>query len=105
MKPENTPQHDANQGEGDKVAARHYNEQLREFVEGGKVQPAARAAEKFVEQEPVAAARAERKAQRGPAATRLSLDDLMAKGKTVVDRVRPFVERAIGKLRARMARK
>jgi hypothetical protein len=105
MKPENTPHRDANQGEGDRVSARHYNEQLREFVEGGKVEPAARDAETFVEQHPAEAERAERQAKRGPAGTRVSLDDLLARGRTVVDRVRPIVERAIGRLRARIARK
>ena len=32
---------DKNQGEGDKEAAEHYNQQTREFVESGKVKPAA----------------------------------------------------------------
>jgi hypothetical protein len=104
MKPENTP-HDVNQGEGDRVAARHYNQQLRDFVEGGKVEPAAREAESFVEQNPLEARRAERKAKRGPASTRVSLDELIAKGKTVLDRVRPVVERGLASLRARIARK
>ncbi len=31
-----------NQGEGDRDAARHYDEKTREFVESGKVDPAAR---------------------------------------------------------------
>jgi hypothetical protein len=105
MKPVNTPPRDANQGEGDKTAARHYNQQLRAFVEGGKVQPAARDAEAFVEQQPLEAERAERAAKRGPTATRISLDELIAQGRSVVDRVRPVVERAVGKLRARFARK
>jgi len=104
MKPENTP-HDPNQGEGDRVAARHYNQQLRDFVDGGKVDPAARDAETFVERNPIEAQRAERRAKRGPASTRVSLDDLIAKGKTVLDRVRPIVERGVARLRARFARK
>jgi len=105
MKPVNTPPRDANQGEGDRVAARHYNEQLREFVAGGQVEPSARDARRFVDQQPVEARRAERKARRGPRSTRVSLDELIAKGFTVVDRVRPAVERAVGRLRARLARK
>jgi hypothetical protein len=104
MKPDNTPHTDANQGEGDKVAARHYNQQLRDFVAGGKVEPAARAAESYVESQPADAARAERKAKAGPS-SKVSLDELMAKGRSVVERVRPVVERAIGKLRARFDRK
>ena len=105
MKPVNTTPRDVNQGEGDKNAARHYNQQLHAFVESGKVEPAARDAERFVEQQPLEAKRAERKAKRGPSATRVSLDELLAKGRTVVDRVRPIVERAVGKLRTRFARK
>lgn len=34
-----------NQGEGDREAARHYDEKTREFVESGKVEEAARNAE------------------------------------------------------------
>lgn len=34
-----------NQGEGDREAARHYDEKTREFVESGKVDPAASNAE------------------------------------------------------------
>jgi hypothetical protein len=105
MKPENPTSRDVNQGEGDKRAARHYNNNVREFVAGGKVDPAARDAEAFVAQKPEEAARAERKARRGPQATRLSLDELIAQGRTIVDRVRPIVDRAVGKLRARLGRK
>ncbi|MBC7977987.1 MAG: hypothetical protein H7138_23645 [Myxococcales bacterium] len=104
MKPENTPHRDPNQGEGDKVAARHYNEQLREFVAGDKVEPAAREAKAYVDEHPIEAKRAERQGKRGPA-SRVSLDELLAKGKSIVDRARPIVERAVGKLRARIAGK
>jgi hypothetical protein len=105
MKPENTPHSDSNQGEGDKVSARHYNEQLREFVAGDKVDPAARDAKAYVDQHPAEATRAERQAKRGPTGTRVSLDELLAKGRTMVERVRPIVGRAVGKLRARIAGK
>ncbi len=104
MKPENTKPRDPNQGEGDKVAARHYNEQLREFVAGDKVQPAAREAKAYVDEHPIEAKRAERAAKRGPG-TRISLDELLAKGKSIVDSARPVVERAVGRLRARIAGK
>lgn len=105
MKPEKPTQHDANEGEGNRTSARHYNQQLREFVAGGKVEPAAHAAEAYVQQKPKEAARAEKEAQRGPHPTRVSLDEMVAKSRTVVDRVRPFVERALGRLRARLGRK
>lgn len=105
MNPEKPTPPDANQGEGDRVSSRHYNQQVREFVKGGKVEPAARRAEAYVEHEPGDAARAERAAKRGPHTSRVSIDELVAKGRTIVDRVRPIVDRAVGKLRARLARK
>jgi hypothetical protein len=104
MNPEKPTERDANQGEGNRVAARRYNDQLHEFVAGGKVEPAARAAESYVEQRPEEAARAERKAKRGPH-THVTLDEMVAKSRTVVERVRPLVDRAVGKLRARFGRK
>jgi hypothetical protein len=100
MKSDNPTSRDVNQGEGDRRAARHYDSNVREFIAGGKVEPAARDAEAFVAQHPEEAARAERKARRGPGTTRVSLDELVAKGRTLVERVRPIVDRAIGKLRA-----
>jgi hypothetical protein len=105
MKPEKPTQHDANEGEGNRTSARHYNQQLRDFVAGGKVEPAAHAAEAYVRQKPEEAARAERQARRGPRSTGVTLDELVAKSRTVVDRVRPFVDGALGRLRARLGRK
>ena len=82
--------HHPDQGEGDRVSVRHYNQQVREFVAGHQVE---------------SAARAERKARSGPRPTRVSLDELVEMGRTVIDRVRPYVERGVGKLRARFQRK
>ena len=96
MKPEQptppgkTDGRDPNQGEGDRVSARHYNEQLREFIAQHRV---------------ASSARAERRARGGPRPTRVSLDELVAMGRTVADRVRPYVERVVGRLRARFDRK
>jgi len=101
MKPEKPTHQDANEGEGNRIAARHYNQQLRDFVAGGKVDPAAHAAETYVRDNPEEAARAERKARRGPHATGITLDEMVARSRTVVDRVRPIVERTLGRLRAR----
>lgn len=95
---------DANQGEGDKASARHYNNKVREFVAEGKVDEAARDAKAYVESSPREADRAERKARKGPRGTRVSLDELMAKGRSIVDRVKPMVERATSKLRSRLNR-
>jgi hypothetical protein len=41
---------------------------------------------------------------RGPH-TKVSLDELVDMGRTVVDRVRPYVVRGVGRLRARFHRK
>jgi hypothetical protein len=105
MKPEKPTQHDANEGEGNRTSARHYNQQLHDFVVSGKVEPAAHEAEAYVRQQPDDAARAERKARRGPHSTRITLDEMVATSRSVVDRVRPIVERAVGRLRARFGRK
>ena len=97
---------DPMQGEGDRISARHYNRNVREFVAEGKVDEAADEAKRYVEQEPEDAARAERTARRGPHhGTRVSVDELVAKSRTVIDRERPLVERAIGKVRSRLRRK
>lgn len=108
MKPDNSSQggKDPNQGEGDKVSARHYNRSVREFVADGKVDEAAEDARLFVERDPAAAERAEQQAKRGPhGGTRVSVDELVAKGRSIVDRVRPFIERASNKFRSRLGRK
>jgi len=105
MNPDKPTKRDENQGEGDRVASRHYNQHVREFVGSGQVDPAARSAEAYVEQKPDDAARAERHAKRGPKSERVSVDELIAKGRTVVERLRPIVHRAVGKLRARLAKR
>ena len=92
---------DPMQGEGDKASARHYNRDLREFIAEGKVEEAAEDAKLYVERDPDDAERAEEKAKRGPRSKRVSVDDLIAKGRTVVDRIRPYV----AKLRSKLGRK
>lgn len=104
MRPRNTSQ-DPNQGEGDKASARQYNNDLREFVSEGRVDEAAQDARRYVERDPADAERAEARAKRGPRGKGVSVDELIAKGKSVVDRVRPYVERASQKLRSRFGRK
>ena len=105
MRPRNTSQ-DPNQGEGDKLSARHYNSDLREFIAEGKVDDAAEDARLYVERDPDDAERAEAKAKRGPRrGAGVTVDELIAKGKTVIDRVRPYIERAQHKLRERFGRK
>lgn len=94
-----------NQGEGDRASARNYNRKLREFVAAGKVDDAAREAAQYLERDPAAAERAERAARKGPHHPVVSVDQLVAMGKTVVDRVRPFFERVVDGVRSRLGRK
>lgn len=94
------------QGEGDRISARHYNRDLREFIAEGKVDDAARDARLYVERDPEDAERAEEAAKHGPRrGRRATVDELIAKGRSVFDRVRPYVERASHKLRSRFGRK
>ncbi len=81
---------DPNQGEGDRASARVYNENVREFISRGKVDRAASDARDYVEHEPEDARRAEKAAKhksRKHGSIR-SVDDLIAMGRTVMDRVR-----------------
>src|SRR5829696_4647989 len=93
---------DPNQGEGDRLSARRYDRHAREFIAEGKVPDAANEARLFVERDPDDAAKAEDVAKRGPKGTRwASVDEMIAKGHSVLDRVRPMVDR----LRARLGKK
>ena len=85
-----------NQGEGDRDADEKYRTDVREFISKGKVTGAAKDARDFVETHPEAARRAEEAAKRGP---RTTVDDLIAKGRTVADRVK----RAVSRLRDRVS--
>ena len=103
MKPDK-PTQDRNQGEGDRTAARRYDHHVRDIVAGGKVDPAARDAEDYVERRPEDAARAERKARRGPQSTRVTLEELVAKGHTVVDRLESLARRVTARFGRRSDR-
>jgi hypothetical protein len=97
---------DPNQGEGDRISARRYDRNVREFIAEGKVPDAANEARLFVEHEPEEATKAENAAKRGPmGGRRATVDELVAKGHSVIERVRPMVRRAVGNLRARLGRK
>ena len=76
---------DQNQGEGDKVSARKYNNDLRDFISTGKVNKAAADARDYVDRDPEGAARAERKAKRG---TVRPIDEIVAMGRSLVERVK-----------------
>ncbi len=90
---------DPNQGEGDREAARKYDADAQAFIAEGKVPQAAREARAALEADPAAAAKAEREAKRGPASndSHLSLEELVAKGKSAVEKVVDRVRDAIKK--------
>ena len=96
---------DPNQGEGDRISARRYDKHAREFVAEGKVPAPATDARLSGERAPVAAATAAATARRGPKGRMISVDEIVAKGHSVIERVRPMVSRAVGNLRARFGRK
>ena len=110
---------DPNQGEGDRLSARRYDRHVREFIAEGKVPKMEGASERwragpdaadearlFVERDPDDAAKAERAAKRGPSGSRsASVDEIVAKGRSVMERALPVVRRAAGSLRARFGRK
>lgn len=95
---------DPNQGEGDRKSARRYDRHVREFVADGKVDEAASEAKTYVDRDPDGAEAAERAARRSPSQRRVSVDEIVAKGHNVLDRVRPFVQRAVAGVRARLHR-
>jgi hypothetical protein len=104
MKPDK-PTQDGNHGEGDRFSARRYNQHVREFVAGGKVEPSARDAEVYVERKPEDAERAERAASRGPHPTRVSIDELMAKGHSMLDKVQGMLHRVADRFGRRSDRR
>lgn len=89
---------DPNQGEGDRASARRYNEHVRDFVNRGEPDRAARDARDYVEREPDDAARAERRAKRG---TVRPVDEIVGMARTFVERVK----RRIAVLRERYHKK
>ncbi|HSD87798.1 MAG TPA: hypothetical protein VLB44_09805 [Kofleriaceae bacterium] len=96
---------DPNQGEGDRISARRYDNHVSEFVAEGKVPDAAKEARNYVERDPEDAVKAEERAKRGPFSTRVSVDELVAKGHTVIERIRPVVDRMVGTIRSKFGRK
>ena len=90
---------DPNQGEGDRASARRYDRHVRDYVAQGKVPEAAGKAKDYVEHHADEAARAERQARHGGSRS-ATVDELVAKGQSVLARVR----QAASNLRARLAR-
>jgi hypothetical protein len=69
---------DPNQGEGDRLAARRYDQHLESFVAQGKPAGAAEDARAWVDAHPNDAAHAERTARRGPHPLRSALTGVLA---------------------------
>jgi hypothetical protein len=90
----NNDRKDPNQGEGDRASARRYDKHAREFVHEGKVPPAARDAKQYVEKDPEGAARAERTARRGPHGYMGVVEGIVAKGRSIFERVRARITAA-----------
>ena len=101
---------DPMQGEGDRASARRYDSNVRKFVDQGKVSDAAHEAEAYVERDPEGAEASEAAAKRGPhgefsSSRRVSVDELVAKGQSLIERVRPMVGRAMDSIKTRLGRK
>lgn len=103
MKPDKPTQPDARHGEGEGVSVHLDCEQLREFIAGGPLGSVAHESGAYVGRQREAAPMA-RNAVRG-SQTQISIDELVAKNRSIVERVRPMVRRAVGRLRVRFRRK
>ena len=75
-----------------------------EAEDDDKVDEAAHEAAAYVDAEPADAKQAERTAKRGPKGTRVSVDELVDMGRSVVDRVKPMVDRAIARVKSTLNR-
>jgi hypothetical protein len=78
------PTQDGTHADRDRVPGQRTQRRVREFVAGGRVEPAARA---------------EAEARHGPRSPRVSVDELVAKGRTMIDRMELLVRRIAGRLR------
>ena len=96
---------DPNQGEGDRISARRYDKRVRQFIDEGNVPDAADDARLLGERDRDAAAKEEAAGKRGPKSGRFaSVDEIVAAGHSVIERVRPMVRRAVGNLRKRFGK-
>ena len=98
MRPRDTS-NDPLQGEGDRISARHYNRDLREFIAEGNVDEAAQDAAAYVERGPEDAERAEQAARRGPRNMRGIVHNLMSEGKSLFEHYRQKSVELVRKLR------
>ena len=82
---------DKDPDQGDRASARRYDRYIREYIADGRVRDAAR------DRDPDDARKSERAASRGPGKRSVSVDELVAKGHSIVDRVK----RTMDSLRSR----
>ena len=87
-----------------RLAAQHGYRGLCESIAGREAVLAGREARPYVDQEREGVVRAARTAARGWP-TEVSVDEMVAGNLSVIDRMRPIVDRAVGRLRARFCRK
>ena len=94
---------DRNEGEGNRTAARDYNDGLQSFLATTDIEPAAREAKQFVDSHPAEASAAERKASEGPAPIRRRIEELISEGRAIATRLiargKKMIERARAKAR------
>ena len=94
---------DRNEGEGNRTAARDYNDGLQSFLATTDIEPAAREAKRFVDSHPAEASAAERKASEGPAPIRRRLEELISEVRAIatrlINRGKKITERARTKAR------
>ncbi|MBA2541804.1 MAG: hypothetical protein H0V17_19325 [Deltaproteobacteria bacterium] len=88
-----------NEGEGNRTAARSYNDGLQSFIASDKVEPAAQEAKQFVDHNPTQAERDEMAGKAGPRPLVRRVEELVTEGRAMVDRAVTRVKSMIAKRR------
>ncbi|HEX2689618.1 MAG TPA: hypothetical protein VHN14_23530 [Kofleriaceae bacterium] len=99
MKPDKPTHRDAKYVEGERASPHYDDPQLREFVAGGRGKPAAYQ----TESNPGARRQGALHITHG-SQTQISFDEMVARNRSLADHVRLLVNRALGRLRARLRR-
>ena len=88
-----------NEGEGNRTADHAYTQGLQSFIASDKVEPAAREAKTFVDENPTQAERDEMAGKAGPKPFIHRLEELATEGKAMFDRAVTRVKSVIEKRR------
>ena len=88
---------DKNQGEGNREAARHYNDAATKFADSDQVADAAKRAKELLDEQPVESAQAEADALAGPHPVKKRVEELILEGKAMVKGVTSKVSELLGK--------